>query len=242
MRKLVVLIVVLLMVSMTVSVSSAAAPVQDPTCTNSFVRQVNENDFAYITHVFSTVRETPGGAVKKVFLAPMELAVLSDVETITDNPGIHQFPCVNNTRWVYVQYAEGAVITKGWSLESQILGLFGPAYWIAPGHIPPPVTPTSCPGGPSFGLVPGGMGMINLDFSTLRPKPGVPGTQINAPATFNVVAAAAVPAPYTQPTCAGGLAFWYIDYGGTIGAGWASEGQGSKRFLVNTPAPAAATG
>ena len=31
-----------------------------------------------------------------------------------------------------------------------------------------------------------GTGKINLQFSTLRPKPGVPGTQINAPATFNV--------------------------------------------------------
>jgi hypothetical protein len=249
MRKLAVLIVVLLMVFMTVGVSSAAAPVQDPTCTNSFVRQVQENDFAYITHVFSSVRYTPGGAVKEVFFAPIELAVLDDVTTITDNPGVHQFPCVADTRWVYVQYEVDGVITKGWSLESQILGLFGPAYWIAPGHIPDPVTPTSCSNAPTFALVPGGQGQIAQVFSTLRDFPGGPGTRINSPAIFNVVDPTdpavdpAVFGGYTQPTCAGGLAFYLIDYGGDIGMGWASEGQGSSYYLTPyTPPPAPAAG
>lgn len=240
MRKLAVLIAVLLMVFMTVGVSSAAAPVADPTCTNSFVRQVNENDFAYITHVFSSVRFAPAGNVKKVFFSPSELAVLSDVETITDNPGTHQFPCVNNQRWIYVQFPD---TTKGWVLESQILGLFGSAYWIAPGHIPEPVTPTSCSAAPPFGLIIGGTGQIAQVFSTLRPKPGQAGVRVNAPASFTVLDPAVDPDFFdgmTQPTCAGGLAHWAIDYGGTIGRGWATEGQGTQRWLENTTAPAAA--
>jgi hypothetical protein len=244
MRKLAVLIAVLLMVAMTVGVSSAAAPVADPDCPASYENLLEENDFAHVAVIFSTLRYTPDGAAKEVLFAPTELAVFDDVTTITDNPGIHQFPCVTNTRWAYVQ--DTTTLSKGWVLLSEINGFWGSAYWIAEGTVPVPETPTSCSNAPAFGLTPGGTGEIAQVFSTLREFPGGPGTQINSPAAFNVldplVDDPALFDGYTQPTCAGGLAFWRIDYGGTIGGGWASEGQGSTYWLSPTTAPAAAAG
>lgn len=238
MRKLAVLIVVLLMVSMTFSVSSAAAPTPDPACSGSLQRMLSAdplspNNEGFITSVFSTLRYTPDGGVKEVMFAPGTFTVVDPVaEPGIFTGGLTQPTCKTNVLFWYIRYGTGE---EGWASESQVSSIFGSnQYWLTAGD---PVTtpPTACPGGPSFGLVAGGTGKIAQVFSTLRVTPGGSGVQVNAPATFNVVAAAAVPGGYTQPTCAGGLAFWYIDYGGTIGAGWASEGQGSTRWLLPTP-------
>lgn len=248
MRKLAVLIAVLLMVFMTVGVSSAAAPAPDPACTGSLTRQLSAdtaspNSHGFVAHVFSSLRFTPDGATKKVIFAPGSFNVFDDASTVALT-GLHNPTCKTNVLWWYIQYSDVPGQPAGWALESQVNSIFGSnQYWLNAGT-PVDNPPTACPGGPSFGLIPGGTGQIAQVFSTLRPAPGAAGTRVNAPATFNVVAAALVPGGYTQPTCAGGLAYWYIDYGGTIGAGWASEGQGGTRWLQNTtppppPAPAA---
>jgi hypothetical protein len=231
MRKLVVLITVLLIGAMTLSIGSAA-PSADPNCPASYVSQLAPGVTGHVNVVFSTLRYTPDGNVKQVIFAPGTFSVQTQDQTFADT-GLNQGPCVTNTRWWYVQYMDVEGYPYGWALESEIDGQYGSAYWMVPGLIE---TPTSCSNSPTFGLIPGGTGEIAQDFSTLRPAPGEPGTVINAPASFWVVDPMdpSFPAPYTQPTCAGGLAFWYINYGGTIGAGWASEGQGSTRWLQNT--------
>jgi hypothetical protein len=240
MRKLAVLIVVLLMVSMTFSVSSAAAPAPDPACTGSLTRMLSADPAAvtvnhgFITSIFSTLRYTPDGGVKKVMFSPNEFVVVDPVaEPGLFAGGLTQPTCKTNVLFWYIRYP--ATGDEGWASESQVASIFGSnQYWLTAGD---PVTtpPTACPGGPAFALTAGGQGQIAQVFSTLRVTPGGSGVRVNAPATFTVAAAAAVPAGYTQPTCRNGLAFWYVDYGGTIGAGWASEGAGSTRWLIPYP-------
>ncbi len=241
MRKFALLLVLLVVLSASFSVSTAA-PAADPACPGSLVPQLNiatQNPTGHIAHVFSTLRNTPDGSVKQVIFAP---ATFNVFDAASVPAGFTQPSCVNGVWSWYIQYIDVPGQPFGWASESQTISIWGfDQYWLVPGAVPAPTTPTTCSTAPAFQLTPGGSGQIADVFSTLRPEPGVPGTVINAPAHFNVFDAASVPAGFTQPTCAGGIAYWYIQYSDIPGqpVGWASEGNHSTYWLEPAPAPAA---
>lgn len=117
---------------------------------------------------------------------------------------------------------------------------------------------TTCPGSlpinPGWKLAggqiaAGEIGHISQSFSTLRTKPGEPGVNIYAPATF-IVSADATPGAYTGQTSAchsDGLLYVHVTYthGGT-GSGWASVSgtdpyYGRGEWLAPGVAPAVPT-
>lgn len=242
MRKLALLLVLLVALSTSISVS-LAAPAADPACPGSLVPQLSTsvtNPSGHIAHIFSTLRNTPDGSVKQVVFAP---ATFNVYDAASVPAGYSQPSCVNGVWSWYIQYIDVAGQPSGWASESQTISIWGlDQYWLVPGAVPAPTTPTTCATAPDFRLTPGGSGEIADVYSTLRPAPGVPGKVIYAPGAFNVFDAASVPAGFTQPTCAGGIAYWYIQYTDIPGqpVGWASEGNHSTYWL--RPAPAATAG
>ncbi len=232
MRKLALLLVALLLLGATFSVSADADPLSDPACPGSLLPQLSPGAPGHINRVFSSLRYTPDGSVKQVIFAPATFSVQTVEQTLTDT-GLSQPSCVNDVWSWYIQYTDVDGNPYGWASESQILSIWGPdQYWLVPGEIEPPTTPTACDSAPAFRLVEGGTGEIAQVYSTLRTVPAGPGERIYAPATFTVYASGNVPAGFTQPTCVDGQAYWYIQYDDSGKFGWANEGYGDEYFLA----------
>lgn len=107
----------------------------------------------------------------------------------------------------------------------EVLGLF-PS--ITPPPPPPTPTPAICEGFLPSRLRSGGQGRVTPGSSNnLRDQPTTSGglvAVIPSGAAFSVL---------TGPICAGGIAWWQVDYEGIIG--WTAEGQGSTYYLEPLP-------
>jgi hypothetical protein len=233
MRKLALLLVALLLLGATFSASAAAStPTADPNCSGSLIPQLTPGSPGHVASFFSSLRNTPNGTVKQVIFSPATFSVQTAAQTTTDT-GLSQPTCQNNVWFWYIQYTDVDGSPFGWASESQVVSIFGlNQYWLLPGEITPPTTPTSCSSDTPFGLEQGGKGEIALSFSTLRTVPAGTGERISAPATFTVYASGNVPAGYTQPTCVAGQAYWYIQYDDSGKFGWANEGFGGTYYLI----------
>ena len=235
MRKLALLVLAFLLLGATFS-ANAADPTADPNCPGSLTPQLTPGATGHVQSFFSSLRNTPDGTVKQVIFSPATFNVQTAGQTLTDT-GLSQPSCVHNVWSWYIQYTDVEGQPVGWASESQVISIFGlNMYWLVPGAITPPTAPTTCSAAPAFQLTAGGTGEIALTYSTLRSVPGGAGTRIAAPANFTVFDAASVPAGYTQPTCVGGSAYWYIQYTDVEGqpVGWANEGYGSTYYLTPT--------
>ncbi len=236
MRKLALLLIALLLLGATFS-ANADAPAPDPNCSGSLIPQLTPGAPGHVAGFFSTLRNTPDGTVKQVIFSPATFSTQTDAQAMTDT-GLHQPTCNNNVWFWYIQYTDVEGSPFGWASESQVISLFGlNQYWLVPGEIEAPTTPTSCSSDTPFQLVQGGQGEIALTYSTLRTTPAGDGERIEAPADFTVYASGNVPAGFTQPTCVDGQAYWYIQYNDDpTKFGWANEGYGGTYFLQPAPA------
>ena len=231
MRKLTLLLVLLLLMGATFS-ASAADPTADPNCPGSLLPGLTPGGPGHVASFFSSLRNAPDGSVKQIIFSPATFSVQTAEQTLADT-GLSQPSCKNNIWFWYIQYTDVEGSPYGWASESQVVSIFGlNQYWLLPGEIEPPTTPTACNSAPEFRLVEGGTGEIAQTFSTLRTVPAGAGERIYAPATFTVYASGNVPAGFTQPTCVDGQAYWYIQYDDSGKFGWANEGYGDEYYLA----------
>jgi len=238
MRKITLLLLALIiMMGLSVVAVQAAPAEHHGNCTpGSRATQFNGPfpQAGFVNERFSTLRVSPQNPTPiRVFQTDATFQVVD-----------HQ--CYRGFSWVRVDYAAIAGSPDGWSLESEVGGLYGGGYWLVPGTPPPPPPPVGGPctgslapamggslGGPA--VAPGTFGRIAETFSTLRTAPaGNAIRRFNAPDDFAVVGG---------PVCAGNLVWYQIDYGVPNGLGWALESEvnsvygNNKRWLELCPTP-----
>jgi len=186
-------------------------------CPGSLPTRLAVGDTGEVARSFSSLRNSPGGLVIQVMYTGARFTVL-------EGP-----VCAGGLTFYRIDYGGGLV---GWASESQIDSPWGSQYWLAPvGDDGGEPEPLGCAGSLAPRLEVGDIGRVARSFSSLRSSPAGPVISVRyTHEQFTVL---------EGPTCAGGLVFFKIDYGGGL-VGWASESEiyspwGSQYWLEPVP-------
>jgi len=199
---------------------TATAHAQGSGCPGSLPTRLAIGMRGRVAQSYSSLRVEPGGAVRAV-------KYKGDEFTVIDGPA-----CGNTLTHYKLDYGDGNV---GWASESQVYSVWGDnQYWLEPvpgtggaglqegqgggGGEEQVVEPVvdNCAGSLAARLVVGQRGVVARTYSTLRSAPNGLG--------FRIMPNGQVFTVLEGPSCAGGLAWYRLDYGNGV-VGWASESQ-----------------